>query len=56
MPKVLATETKFHNGLINWKNGNFCSFVGTESYVIVFLKKIKPGSSLLCAITGGGLH
>jgi hypothetical protein len=41
MPKALGTERKFHKGLINWKNGNFCSFVGTESYVIVFFKEIK---------------
>jgi hypothetical protein len=41
VPKAFGTGRKFHNGLINCKNGNFRSFVGTESYVIVFLREIK---------------
>jgi hypothetical protein len=46
VPKASGTERKFHNGLINWKNGNFLSFVGTESYVNVFLREIKQ--DLVC--------
>jgi hypothetical protein len=43
LPQAFGTERKFLNGLINWKNGNFCSFVGTQScvVVVVFLREIK---------------
>lgn len=43
LPKAFGTERKFPNGLINWKKGNFCSFVGTKSCV-VFLREIKRDS------------
>jgi len=43
LPQAFGTERKFFNGLINWKNGNFCSFVGRQScvVVVVFLREIK---------------
>lgn len=42
LPEAFGTERKFLNGLINWKKGNFCSFVGTESRVV--LREIKHDS------------
>jgi hypothetical protein len=45
LPKGFVTERKFLNGLINWKNENFCSFVGRQScvVVVVLLREIKHG-------------
>jgi hypothetical protein len=43
LPQAFVTGRKFLNGLINWKNENFCSFVGRQSsvVVVVLLREIK---------------